>query len=284
MDARRQERAVPVFRRQRDGPEHAVHGARGGRFPDARAAADGRTRFVLARRLAPRVRSEFPLGAVLEGLSRRSDDARLHRGSRRLEHRARSARELERRLADVGRKRRVLPFRPRRTDHALPIRHADAARGTRDCERRPRHHLRVGGRRRDRLLAVRNPSRVRSGDARDDAGPRNDRGRSAATATALGESRRPHREREHLADGRARRLRSARPDHHRAGRARRRPQRQRRAAHGQPGPGLVARRQIHRVLFRRVGGIRADDPRSARSRAAALDRARVLVLLFAGLA
>ncbi len=240
MDARRQERAVPVFRRQRDGPEHAVHGARGGRFPDARAAADGRTRFVLARRLAPRVRSEFPLGAVLEGLSRRSDYARL--------------------------------------------RHADAARGTRDCERRPRHHLRVGGRRRDRLLAVRNPSRVRSGDARDDAGPRNDRGRSAATATALGESRRPHREREHLADRRARRLRGARPDHHRAGRARRHPQRQRRAAHGQPGSGLVARRQIHRVLFRRVGGIRADDPRSARSRAAALDRARVLVLLFAGLA
>ncbi len=121
---------------------------------------------------------------------------------------------------------------------------------------------------RHRLRAVRLAAPVRPED-------RQVASRSTSRSTATCPASRPQlregrqarfQQRRPLADRRARRVRGARRDPHRARREGRRPQPDQHARRRRARSGLVARRQVDRLLLRRVRRVRAAPPRARRPR------------------
>ena len=153
------------------------------------AAADGARRQPLARRPAHRLRSAAARLRGVEALSRRPDDADLDRDAVEQPHRESAARELERLLADVGRRQGLLPERSQRTGDAVLVRHEDEEGHAGGAQHRHGLQVRLGRPRRHRHRAVRPDSAVRPevGDAvagEDHAGRRHRRAAPEVSSTS----------------------------------------------------------------------------------------------------
>ena len=112
--------------------------------------------------------------------------------------------------------------------------------------------------------------------------PRHRRYRRRAPALRQGRSQ-AHSELQHFADRRARRLRSLGRDFHRPHRQGRHSQHHAQSRRRRSRSGMVARRQVHRLFFRRVRRIRSGHPRPERPRHGAPHQSRqsAVVLLHA---
>ncbi len=180
---------------------------------------------------------------------------------------------LERQPADVGRRPRLLPLRPRRADHAVRVRHAHA-QGRQASIKNDGFDITSAsaGSRRDRLLAVRRAAPVRHRDRVAASRARQRRRRPGRRAAALGERRRRRSSNAAISPTGVRAAFEAHGDILTVpAEQRRHPQPHQDAGRRRARPGLVARRQVDRVLLRRVGRVHAAHPRSARARAAAQD-------------
>ena len=141
--------------------------------------------------------------------------------------------------------------------------------------RRRGHQVGLGLCRRDRLRPVRHAAPVRPEDREVQADCR-----SASRPTCRASGRRCEKvakndpEGRPVADRHAGRVRGPRRDPDRPGREGRRPQPDQHARRRRPRPGVVARRQVDRVLLRRVRRVRAAHPAAGRPRRGEEDQAR----------
>ena len=158
---------------------------------------------------------------------------------------------------DVDRRQDVLPLRPQRSDDPVQLRSAIEEGHRADQEHRQGHH--VGQRRagRHRLRAVRAGTHLRHRERQGARRQDRDRRRPHRSAPALPERVARTAQRRDLAHRRARRLRSPRRGADRARRQGRGAQPdQHTGCHGAHS-GVVAGRQVHRLLLRRIRRIRA---------------------------
>ena len=161
-----------------------------------------------------------------------------------------SPRQLQRSPPHVGRRHDLFPLRPQRPRQPLRLRHQDQAGFRSSSQRRPRFQDRHRRSRRHRDRAVRRHQALRpqysSGQERNHPCRRRHRCR----ASALRQSRaQAHPEFRHLSHRRPRCLRSLGRDFHRSHRQRRHSQHHAQSRRRRSRSFLVARRQVHRILF-----------------------------------
>ncbi len=211
----------------------------------------------------------------MEALPRRTDGANLDRQFGGFEHRAENSagKQFERFQSDVDRKQNLFPLgsqwpvRLIRIRFGIPqhLRSGEEQRaGIRvcisgagwDCDRRIRPHPALRSR-------VEPDSRSKHSRCRRFT-------RSAAAFREAGCEENPARG--HISERRARGFRNAWRDSHRSGREGRHPELDEFAGDCRPRSFVVARRQVHRVFFRRDRRVRAAYRAAERSRPCKEDR------------